>query len=142
MKLRWLVLFIEVSVFDFLFGAVPWEHLSGFNTLICNGYKHLAMAYRKIRAVGWKIVNFDSRQGPSVLSFKLKLSTGRYFLVRSFLKPSKRTIQIYEPKFWSLLTTYGNFVVNLTTGQIQTSLQNPIYWLKVVLSRLFITYDS
>ena len=51
-------------------------------------------------------------------------------------------MQTYDPNIrtqvWSLLTTYGNFVVNLTTGQIQTSLQNPIYWLQLVLSGLLI----
>ena len=90
----------------------------------------------------WKIwISFHTRvprtgQKRSNFEFELQL------FVRSVFKSSERTIQIYEPKFWSLLTTYGNFVVNLTTGQIHRSLQNPIYWLKFVSFLWLIIYES
>ena len=94
----------------------------------------------------WKIKDFYSHWGSpdgswtgrrrSSFEFELQL------FVRSVFKSSERTIQIYEPKFWSLLTTYGNFMVNLTTGQIHRSLQNPIYWLKFVSFLWLIIYES
>ena len=42
-------------------------------------------------------------------------------------RPEIRANEKYGPNFWSLLTTYGCMMVNLTTGKTERPLQNPMY---------------